>query len=261
MVPCSEIDQVIAYIHRHLFDPMPLARLARHISYSPSHFARLFKERTGLTPLYYVSSIRLERSKDMLLRTHLSVRDIGLEIRQQSLGTFTTRFTQRVGVSPAEFRQSIRSADRDFESLRRLREWEQPAAPIFREGCVSGTIEAAVPFEGFVLIGLFSKPIPEGLPLYGTLVRYPGSFRFDGVKPGIYYLMATSISWTMGRMDMLLPKTTLRTRSKSPLAVLPGVPLPPQEVLLQEPRLDDPPILVSLPLLMNNFLSKVRQGL
>jgi AraC family transcriptional regulator len=260
MVPYSEVDQVIAYIHRHLLDPMPLDRLAKHISYSPSHFTRLFKERTGLSPLYYVSSLRLEKAKDLLLHTRLSVRDIGLEVGQQSLGTFTTRFTQRVGLSPAEFRQSTRNADADIRALQRLKDWREPAAYSVRDGVLTGTIHASVPLDGFVLVGLFAKPIPEGLPLYGTLVPYPGGFRFAGVQPGTYYLMATSISWTMGKMDILLPQATLRTRSKVPVSVAPGRPVPHQEVVLYEPRHDDPPILVSLPLLMNNFLAKVKQG-
>lgn len=107
----AEIDEVIAYIHQHIYEPLPLTRLAGHVAYSPYHFARIFKERIGLSPLYYVSSLRLQRAKDLLLRTNLSVRAIGLEIGQQSLGTFTTRFTQRVGLTPSEFRHSTLQAD------------------------------------------------------------------------------------------------------------------------------------------------------
>lgn len=96
----AEIDEAIAYIHQNLDEPLPLSRLARHVAFSSYHFARIFKERIGLPPLYYVSSLRLERAKDLLLNSNLSVRQIGLEIGQQSLGTFTTRFTERVGMTP-----------------------------------------------------------------------------------------------------------------------------------------------------------------
>jgi AraC family transcriptional regulator len=255
----SEIDEVVAYIHEHLHDPLPLSRLADYAAYSPFHFTRIFKERIGLSPQYYVSSLRLQRAKELLLRTNMSIRDIGLEIGQQSLGTFTTRFTERVGMTPSDFRNSAIQASNPFRALRQLREWKEPQPAFRRFSCVEGAVRAEIPFEGIVLIGLFAKPIPEGLPLYGTLLSSLGHFRFTDVKPGIYHLMATSVSWKMQTMDFLLPHTTLRTRSKEPIIVEPFTAVPHQQVTLYSPRLDDPPILISLPLLMNQFLSRVFQ--
>ncbi|SDE41186.1 AraC-type DNA-binding protein [Paenibacillus sp. UNCCL117] len=253
----SEIDGVISYIHESISEPLLLARLADIAGYSPYHFTRIFKERVGLPPLYYVSSLRLQRAKDLLLRTNLSIRDISLEVGQQSLGTFTSRFTERVGVTPSQFRQSARQTDDHLHSLKGLSDWQSLQGTSHAHGRVEGTIEAEIPFEGFILLGLFAKPIPEGLPLYGTLLSSLGRFSLSGVKPGVYYLMATSITWGMQAMDVLLPQHTLRTRSKEPLVVTPYAALPPQRVMLHPPRLDDPPILISLPLLMNNFLNRV----
>lgn len=253
----SEIDEVIAFIHQHIDEPLSLTRLAKYAAYSPYHFSRIFKERIGLPPQYYVSSLRLQRAKDLLLRTNLSVRDIGLMIGQQSLGTFTTRFTERVGVTPADFRNQAQQADKHLRSLRRLEDWRSWHASASPYGLIQGTVQAVVPFEGVVLIGLFAKPIPEGLPLYGTLLSSLGDFCFTNVRPGTYYLMATSVSWGMGALDILLPQTTLRTRSKEPIVVGPRSVVPHRQVMLYPPRPDDPPILISLSLLMSNFLNRV----
>ncbi|UVI29481.1 helix-turn-helix domain-containing protein [Paenibacillus spongiae] len=256
----SEIDEVIAYIHRHIYDPLPLSRLANHVAYSPYHFSRLFKERMGLSPLYYVSSLRLQKAKDLLLQTNLSVRDIGLEIGQQSLGTFTTRFTERVGVTPSEFRNSSQHASSQLLSLKRLTDWHAPQYISNSHAIIQGTVSTVIPFEGVILIGLFAKPIPEGLPLHGTLISSSGDFCFTGVKPGIYYLMATSVSWEMQAADFMLPHNTLRTRSHEPIIVGSQSYVPHQQVMLYPARIDDPPILISLPLLMNNFLNRVHQS-
>jgi AraC family transcriptional regulator len=256
----SEIDEVITYIHQHIYEPIPLFELARYAGYSPYHFTRIFKERIGLSPQYYVSSHRLQKAKGLLLRTNLSVRDIGLEIGQQSLGTFTTRFTERVGVTPSDFRNSALHADNNLRSLQKLNEWRTSHHTSNQLAIIEGTIQAEIPFEGVILIGLFAKPIPEGLPLYGTLLPSLGDFCFTGVKPGTYYLMATSVSWGMQAMDVLLPQTTLRTRSKDPIVVGPYSYVPHHQVTLHVPRQDDPPILISLPLLMNNFLSNILQN-
>jgi AraC family transcriptional regulator len=255
----TEIDAAIAYIHQHIYEPLPLSRLAKYVAYSPYHFARIFKERIGLSPLYYISALRLQMSKDLLLRTNLSVRDIGMEIGQQSLGTFTTRFTVRVGVTPSQFRNSVLQADDPFQSLKQLRDWSDPSSNLNLHDRIQGTVHAAIPFEGIILIGLFAKPIPEGFPLHGTLLSSLGDFCFTDVQPGTYYLMATSIPWGMKLMDFMLPHTTLRTRSREPIVVEPFSCIPHQHVTLYPPRPDDPPILISLPLLMNTFLDRVNQ--
>ena len=255
----SEIDEVIAFIHENIYDPLPLSRLAAYAAYSPYHFTRIFKEKTGIPPLYYVSSLRLQKAKDLLLRTNLSVRDIGLTVGQQSLGTFTTRFTERVGVTPSDFRNKAQQADEHLRSLQKINDWREPQLITSPYSTVEGTIHAVRPFQGIILIGLFAKPIPEGLPIHGTLLSSVGQFCFTGVKPGTYYLMATTLSWGMNAMDILIPQATLRTRTKEPIVVGPAAGVHYREVMLHEPRPDDPPILVSLPVLMNTFLTKVLQ--
>jgi AraC family transcriptional regulator len=253
----SEIDEVIAYIHQRIDEPLSLSQLASYLAYSPYHFTRIFKERIGLSPLYYVSSLRLQKAKDLLLHTNWSVRDIGLEIGQQSLGTFTTRFTERVGMTPTDFRNSTLEAGSQFRSLHNLKDMRSTIHSIPNQyGTIKGNVQSTIPFEGVILIGLFAKPIPEGLPIHGTLLFSLGEFCFTGVQPGTYYLMATSVSWGMKAADILLPQTTLRTRSREPIVVHSYAAVPYQEVTLHVPRLDDPPILISLPLLMSNFLNR-----
>lgn len=253
----SEMDELITYIHQHIYEPLSLSRLAGYVAYSPYHFTRIFKEKTGLSPLYYVSSLRLQKAKELLLHTKLSVREIGLIIGQQSLGTFTSRFTERVGVTPSNFRNSTLQADNHFRLLQKLTDWRTSHPILNQHARIEGTVQATIHFEGVVLIGLFAKPIPEGLPLYGTLLSSLGDFCFTGVKPGTYYLMATSVSWGMQAIDFLLPQTTLRARSKEPIIVRPYSCVPHQQVTLHVPRPDDPPILISLPLLMNNYLKRI----
>jgi AraC-like DNA-binding protein len=254
----AEIDEVIKYIHQNVYEPLTLSQLAKYIGYSPYHFSRIFKQRTGLSPLYYVSSLRLQKAKELLIRTHLSIRDIGLEIGQQSLGTFTTRFTQRVGVTPAQFRNMAQEADSKLHTIHKLTEWERHSVRQHHQlGYIEGTVDAVVPFEGIILIGLFPKPIPEGLPLHGKVLRGLGDFYIGNIKPGTYYLMATSVAWDMQAKEYLIPETTLRYKSRRALTIRPGLPVPRQRVTLDLPRLDDPPILISLPLLMDNFLHRV----
>ncbi|MBB3110220.1 AraC-like DNA-binding protein [Paenibacillus phyllosphaerae] len=255
----EEIDEVIAYIHRHLDEPLPLQQLANHVAYSPFHFTRIFKERMGLTPHYYISSLRLQRAKELLIQTDMSVRDIGLEIGQQSMGTFSTRFTERVGMTPTEFRNAEQHTADQFKTLHQLVAGEASPLPTAALGTLRGTIRSEIPFQGVIWLGLFAKPIPEGLPVYGTLLFSLGEFSLSNLKPGTYYLMATSASWGTEAVDILLPHTSLRARSAAPVVVRANTPIAFQDVVLSAPRTDDPPILISLPLLMNQFLTRFLQ--
>jgi len=255
-----EINEAINYIQTHLYDHITLDKLASYVSYSPYHFSRVFKEETGLPPLYFVSSMRLQRAKELLLNTNLSVRDIGLEIGQQSLGTFTTKFTKSVGVTPAYFRNTQEEAKNLLNTLELLDEkakfHQRADSPLN----VKGTVSAIEEFDGVILVGLFPKPIPEGLPLYGTLLFSLGDFQFHNVKPGLYYLFSTSVPWGMDAPSFLIPHKTLRYKPTGPLLIKENEQIPHQDLLLRSAQLDDPPILISIPKLMKNFLQRVKHS-
>ncbi|WP_059173399.1 helix-turn-helix transcriptional regulator [Bacillus sp. FJAT-27445] len=255
-----EIKEAINYIQTHLYDQITLDKLASHVSYSPYHFSRIFKEETGLPPLYFVSSMRLQRAKELLLNTNMNVRDISLEIGQQSLGTFTTRFTKSVGVTPANFRNTQKEAKSLLNTLERLDGKMKFQQRVDSSLTVKGTVTTNEEFEGVILVGLFPKPIPEGLPLYGTLLFSLGEFQFHNVKPGLYYLFATSVPWGMDAQSFLIPHTTLRYKPTGPILVNGNDQVPHQDFHLRAAQLDDPPILISIPRLMINFLQRVKDS-
>ncbi|GHH98700.1 helix-turn-helix transcriptional regulator [Neobacillus kokaensis] len=255
-----EMKEAIHYIQTHLYDHITLDILASHVSYSPYHFSRIFKEETGLSPLYFVSSMRLQRAKELLLNTNMSVRDISLEIGQQSLGTFTTRFSKSDGVTPAYFRNTQEQAENLLNSLHGLERETKLQHSVNSFLSVNGTVFTEEEFEGVILVGLFPKPIPEGLPLYGTLLFFLGEFQFHNVKPGLYYLFATSVPWGMKAQNFLVPHTTLRYKPTGPILVTGNVQVPHQELHLRAAQLDDPPILISIPRLMDNFLQRIKDS-
>ncbi len=137
-----------------------------------------------------------------------------------------------------------------------------PGNILFDDRChnstgIVGSVHSEIPFAGAVFIGLFHKPIPDSIPQYGTILMSLGDFHFTHVKPGTYYLMATSISWEMKSLDILLPHATLRTRHHEPIVVESFRDVHRRNVTLYPPEIDDPPILISLPLLMSRFLRRI----
>lgn len=85
-------------------EPLELRSLAAEAGFSKYHFARAFTEAYGETPMRYVTRRRVERAQDLLRSANLSVTEISVMVGYNSLGSFTTRFTTLVGVSPSEYR-------------------------------------------------------------------------------------------------------------------------------------------------------------
>jgi AraC-like DNA-binding protein len=78
---------------------------AREAALSPYHFIRLFKATFGCTPHQALVEARLDRAKRLLLAADLSVTEVCMEVGFASLGSFSSLFARRVGVSPALYRR------------------------------------------------------------------------------------------------------------------------------------------------------------
>ena len=79
--------------------------MARAAHASPSHFARQFRRAFGETPYAYLMTRRIERAMALLRRGDLSVTEVCFAVGCSSLGTFSTRFTELVGVPPSVYRR------------------------------------------------------------------------------------------------------------------------------------------------------------
>ena len=75
-----------------------------HVGYS--HFRRMFKKYTGLSPAQYHLKLRLQKARELLLTTNLSVKQIAYELGFQSNYYFTRIFTQKMGDTPTGLRKN-----------------------------------------------------------------------------------------------------------------------------------------------------------
>jgi AraC-like DNA-binding protein len=87
--------------------PLDVPAMARVAHASPSHFARQFRQAFGETPYAYLMTRRIERAKALLRGSDLSVTEVSLAVGCQSLGTFSTRFRELVGMAPRQYRATV----------------------------------------------------------------------------------------------------------------------------------------------------------
>jgi AraC-like DNA-binding protein len=92
-------------IDREYAEPLDVEALARGAHMSAGHLSREFKRAFGESPYGYLMTRRIERAMALLRRGDMSVTDACFAVGCQSLGTFSTRFTELVGMSPSEYRR------------------------------------------------------------------------------------------------------------------------------------------------------------
>ena len=92
-------------IDREYAQPLDVEALARGAHMSAGHLSRQFRLAFGESPYSYLMTRRIERAMALLRRGDLSVTEVCFDVGCSSLGTFSTRFTELVGVSPSAYRR------------------------------------------------------------------------------------------------------------------------------------------------------------
>jgi AraC-like DNA-binding protein len=101
----ARLRRVRDRIDREYAQPLDVEALARGAHMSAGHFSREFRLAYGESPYSYLMTRRIERAMALLRGGDLSVTEVCFEVGCSSLGTFSTRFTELVGMSPSEYRR------------------------------------------------------------------------------------------------------------------------------------------------------------
>ncbi|BDP43603.1 transcriptional regulator (plasmid) [Deinococcus aetherius] len=100
----ARLRRVRDRIDREYARPLDVEALARGVNMSAGHLSRSFRRAFGESPYSYLMTRRIERAMALLRRGDLSVTEVCFEVGCSSLGTFSTRFTELVGVPPSTYR-------------------------------------------------------------------------------------------------------------------------------------------------------------
>ena len=249
------VERVITTARERLCEPLSLRDMSRVAYLSPFHFNRVFHEITGLPPAKFISAMRLDEAKRLLLNTNQSITDICYDVGYNSLGTFTRRFIQRVGLGPREFRYlAERITPASVESL--CAHYAELTASASVRPSVEGFVHLPNPSGGPIFVGLFPAHIPQSRPVGGALLTSPGAFRIGPVPDGVYHLLAAALPSLSDTLGYLLPDTANLSvgAGSGPVIVRQGRAGDHFDISLRPMVLTDPPLLVSLPFLLADTL-------
>lgn len=101
----ERIDRALAWIHEHQYDTVRIQEVARRVGLSAQHFRELFRRYVGVTPKRYLTALRLQTSKCLLMHANQSVTDVAMQAGFGNVQQFSKVFRKLVGLTPSEWRR------------------------------------------------------------------------------------------------------------------------------------------------------------
>ncbi|WP_287677867.1 AraC family transcriptional regulator [Bacteroides sp.] len=101
----DRINKAQAWMQEELEEPLSIQEIAEKLGMSYSFFRKSFKEYAGISPSKYLQDIRLQRARELLSTTDLTVKEIAYRLHFETPDYFSAQFRKKVGVSPSSFRE------------------------------------------------------------------------------------------------------------------------------------------------------------
>lgn len=106
----NPVSEVINFLSARISEPVSVAELAEHVSMSPSAFAHMFRDVTGMSPYQFFKRMRLDRARVLLVEQELTVSEVSRRVGYSSLSHFITEFKRHFGVTPRAYADSQRNS-------------------------------------------------------------------------------------------------------------------------------------------------------
>lgn len=101
------------YLNKHYASDFDLGEVAKYSCMSKFHFCRIFSEVFGESPYQYISRMRIEQAKKLLVTSKLSINDICERVGYTSIGSFSVLFRKKTGMSPTQYRAKLQALTKD----------------------------------------------------------------------------------------------------------------------------------------------------
>lgn len=248
------IRDVIISMKSDLAYPWTVDELSEISNSSVYHFIRVFKNKTGIPPAHFLCALRIEAAKAALLLTDNTITDICYSIGYNSLGTFSSRFTLLVGISPKQFRTEFAKFTPESRAeilKRRTESLKKTTDSGLEEVLLKGVVNNQPRNDFITVIGFFPNSVPECAPTHCAMTHEDGSFSLvaeQSISNGAICCLGLDLSKSL--MDMFLYKHCLRARMTNININQLSTEGSMIKFNLEELVITDPPILTVLPLLL-----------
>lgn len=225
----SILNDIILYMQEY-FNEVTVEGLANYFNYNPYYFSRKFRQLTGYTVSDYLSSLKIDYAKSLLIYSDYSVTDISLESGFESFGTFSTTFKRKTGISPQKYLENMEKFYEEtitFQDTLKKKDLYGCFSHRF-EDKNNLDVELIYPVDSnstISYVGLFKTPIPNHRPVAGRAITDNRYIRFSNILNGEFYILACAITDSVDSINfydlsqalrsnltinVFSPKTTIR---------------------------------------------------
>lgn len=102
----NKFEDSISYMNKNLSKQVTLQELADDMHFHPAYYCRIFKQYFGISPMKYMNNLRIEKAKQLLSLTNLTLEDICEQIGMNNTFYFSSLFKKATGMSPTAFRKT-----------------------------------------------------------------------------------------------------------------------------------------------------------
>lgn len=237
------VEQAIVKMTTQLSEPITVSALSFTYGWRRSYFSRKFAQLTGATPSQYLSAVRMQKAKRLLISTDINVTEVCFDVGYNSLGTFVRQFSSYVGLSPLAFRRAARDTYhmtiRDFAS--------NYIAFDFRGHGTMGVNIRGPGCYSIIVAGIFASPVPKYLPIECRWSTINGDFKFHSTENKTLWIFAVGLHEATTIGEILLGTSDMDVGSWQIQKASPSVS---QCVLLKPQSHFSPPLVLAFPLLL-----------
>jgi len=106
------VDQVVSIIETHYMNDIGIGQIAEKLGVTPNYLSTLFRKKTGITFMKYLTNIRMLKAKELLTKPDMQVQQVAEKVGYYSARHFTKIFTEHVGCYPSEYRKKLSLKER-----------------------------------------------------------------------------------------------------------------------------------------------------
>ena len=99
------VRKVQAYLKEHIRDEINLEKIAAQVGLTGAYISTIFKKETGMTPTNYLIQLRIEKAKELIRTTDLTINEVAYAVGYVDARYFSKLFIKIVGIKPVEYRR------------------------------------------------------------------------------------------------------------------------------------------------------------
>ncbi len=259
-----EFNELFDYVREKVSnnESVTVKEWSEHFNYDSSYFSRLFKKNIGISPVTYITAVRMEKTLESLLINDRTVTDSFSGVQYQSASSFSRNFKKYMGQSPEEFKKKsyelveivdvLIKREQTFE----LEYYDDKYTIVDEESSLKIKIKTpkgkTVPL---LFVGIYKEPIALGNPIVGKALFYSNECVLENIPRGKYYVFVSAIENNTKKEDYFFARKLLKGCTSYPVLC------PYDDVVkieVREPARSDLPSVINFAKLIDNNVKELK---